>query len=353
MQCHTYNDYVTPTRHTVTHAHGVTPPPPPAPCSRLRGFEFALVTTMATLTTPPVKVGLVGAGTVGAALRHFLHGRAHGGGGGVAVRAFDVVPERSDTASVHELAAWADVVILALPTNAVVQPPPPPPSPSPTAYDLCAVHRTLEALDAAGFHAKPVLLRSTVAPTTTQSLFERFAGRMHVFHLPEMLSSATAAVDVDERASAATGMARLTLGVCAGVPAASIDRCVRYLRAMFPRQPQVAFASAVETESAKLFANAFFAAKLTLFEDFRRVCEHTGAHYPTVRQLMLDSGWIHHMHTHPSTNAAASPSGSMRVAGACLPKDVRAAAHVVAALPPGRRPSGILRATVAALDRPS
>ena len=258
-----------------------------------------------------VRVGIVGRGCVGDALYAACRRRP-----GVCVRAYDVVLERTDTLSVRALAAISDIVFVALPTE-----------PAPHAgedgegagrpYDLRAIEAAMAELDR---FPGPVVLKSTVAPGTTEALAARF-GLAALFHSPEFVSQATARLDV-----ARPLRPDLLLGVCPGVPAAQIDRCEALLAAtVLPRGGRVAVAAAAETELAKLACNAFYACKVRLFNEVHALCERVGgggAHYPVVRDLVVRRGWVHPMHTYVPDPG----SGERGVGGRCLPKDVGALA---------------------------
>jgi hypothetical protein len=272
-----------------------------------------------------VRVGIVGRGCVGDALYAACRRRP-----GVCVRAYDVVLERTDTLSVRALAAISDIVFVALPTE-----------PAPHAgedgdgaggdgrgdgsggaaagrpYDLRAIEAAMAELDR---FPGPIVLKSTVAPGTTEALAARY-GLAALFHSPEFVSQATARLDV-----ARPLRPDLLLGVCPGVPAAQIDRCEALLAAtVLPRGGRVAVATAAETELAKLACNAFYACKVRLFNAVHALCERVGgggAHYAVVRDLVVRRGWVHPMHTYVPDPG----SGQRGVGGRCLPKDVGALA---------------------------
>lgn len=275
-------------------------------------------------TTPPHTVAIIGAGTVGKALARAVYVR----GANVCVYdtdPFACTPEAilhkanlhdtahllSDTQptptlvaalSLSHAAAHAHLMLLTLPTRA-----------TDTGYDMQPFHDTLTVLQHQRFR-HPVVVCSTVTPSTTDTLQAQYP-RLTLFHLPEFLSSRTADVDVQHPMQDT-----VLLGVPDGCAAAWVDRTrvlvSRYLRA--PHQ-RVVTARARETECCKLFCNAFYAAKVQLFNEFYQLCTREGVAYPMVRQLMLRQGWVHPMHTQ-----VPGADGSFGYGGACLPKDVKA-----------------------------
>ena len=74
-----------------------------------------------------------------------------------------------------------------------------------------------------------------------------------------------------------------------------------------------------ESESMKIFCNCFYAMKISIFNEYFKVCEKMGASYPKVLEMMLKNGWINEMHTN-----VPGPDGKFGYGGMCFPKDTSA-----------------------------
>lgn len=198
-------------------------------------------------------------------------------------------------------------------------------------HDVSAIESVLAFLHTFAFRG-PVLMRSTLCPGTTDRLAAVYTA-LHLFHIPEFLSSRTAHLD-----TALPLQPLILLGVPDGTPAALVDRVRTLLEAVACGRQRVATVRAKESEATKLFCNAFYTTKLQLFNEFYQIAQTEGVSYDMVRHLMLQQGWVHPMHTQ-----VPGPDGQLGVGGACLPKDAKALAGHVAASG-GASKSPLLRA---------
>lgn len=98
-----------------------------------------------------------------------------------------------------------------------------------------------------------------------------------------------------------------------------VDRVRTTLEAVARGRQRVLAVRARESEATKVLCNAFYATKVQLFNEFYNIVRREGISYDTVRQLMVQQGWIHPMHTQ-----VPGADGHLGVGGACLPKDTRA-----------------------------
>ena len=206
--------------------------------------------------------------------------------------------------NLETVARECHTLYLALPTPASTSGPP--------GHDLTALHATLSFLHAYQFQG-PILVRSTLCPGTTDGLARTYPGRL-LFHVPEFLSSRTAHLD-----TSLPMQPLVLLGVPDRTPAAAVDRVRTTLETVARGRQRVMSVRARESEATKVLCNAFYAAKVQLFNEFYNIAHHEGIAYDMVRQLMLQQGWIHPMHTQ-----VPGADGQLGVGGACLPKDTRA-----------------------------
>ena len=203
--------------------------------------------------------------------------------------------------SLTELTRQCHTVFIALPTPA-----------SDNGHDLSAINTTLDQLQTTKYTGL-ILIKSTVCPGTLDELSTTYRP-LRLFHVPEFLSSQTA--DLDSRLPT---QPFVLLGVPKHTPAALTDRARSLLEHASRGRQQVIAMHSGESEATKLFCNAFYAAKVQLFNEFYQIAQSQGINYESLRQMMLHQGWIHPMHTQ-----VPGPDGQFGFGGACLPKDTLA-----------------------------
>lgn len=263
-------------------------------------------------------IGIVGLGVVGKALcAQCVHQQR-------TVHIYDISPVAvadvmdtynvSSQSSVHTLAAACSVLMVALPTAPTRSlPPTQPPSPH-APYDLSAFYTLLGIVARIPAHQQPLLFfYSTFTPHTVNHFKAQFP-QLHMFHVPEFLSSATALLDTLRPIQPT-----VLLGAPDTTPASVVDRARRVLRGLVSPLQSVVVVRAAESEATKLFCNAFYATKVQLCNEFYALCQQHSISYDMVRHLMLQQGWIHPMHTQ-----VPGPNGERGFGGACLPKDLDA-----------------------------
>jgi UDPglucose 6-dehydrogenase len=155
------------------------------------------------------------------------------------------------------------------------------------------------------------VLKSTVPVGTTRRLREKY-DLLNLVHSPEFLTERTAVIDAM--------MLRINIiGVPTGKPLAhddSQDWLYNLYDNRFPQTP-VHWMSSDESEAVKLFTNAFFATKVSVFNEFREFADKMGLDWDTVVNGMLADGRIHPLHTQ-----VPGPDGKRGFGGKCLPKDL-------------------------------
>lgn len=255
-------------------------------------------------------VGVIGGGTVGKAIaRAYLEFTA-------GVRVFDVREERR-TASL-ESTLGSDYVFVALPTPA-------PELPGGPALDLSALETFFGTVRGS---EKVFILRSTVPIGTTRRLAGEY-GLKNLVYSPEFLTARCAITDVNLPAQNVIG------GI--GYPASSSLR--NFYAARFPGAPTLLL-TAEEAEALKLILNAFFAVKVSFFNEANRLVEALGLNWMRVLRGVLGDGRVGLHHT-----SVPGPDGKFGFGGGCLPKDAEAFARELESL---RLPSTVVRG---ALDR--
>ncbi len=235
-----------------------------------------------------LKLGVVGGGTVGRAT----------------ARAF--------VEHVAEVRTWkvleCDLIMVCLPT---------PQKKDSLECDLTAIE------DFFGAHGREqptrnYVLRSTVPIGTTRRLREQY-GLVNLVHSPEFLTSRCAVTDAQMPSRNIIG------GYYEGPDKDnrySISKPGESLKQVyltrFPGVPVFGMTSD-ESEAVKLFTNAAFAVKVSLFNEFRCLADKLGLGWDTVLKGILSDGRVGHSHT-----SVPGPDGKrgFAIGSGCLEKDL-------------------------------
>lgn len=187
----------------------------------------------------------------------------------------------------------ADLVFVSVPTPKGSQ-----------GYDLTNLHEVMGRLSSA-YYKGIVVIKSTVLPGTTASMSQQYG--LQLVNNPEFLTARTAKHDFANQSHIVIG----------GEPT-SRDRVAQFYQTIFPNA-EYTLVKSMESESIKIFCNAFYATKLQVFNEFYLLCLHTGADFNTVVGGMLKNNWINPMHT-----KVPGPDGQLSFGGGCFPKDLGA-----------------------------
>ncbi len=144
---------------------------------------------------------------------------------------------------------------------------------------------------------KPIFIRTTLLPGTTDALTKEFNRPVHF--MPEFLTQRTAYEDFCHQDIVITG-ARDILDV------------------VFETKKRI-YMTNTEAEICKYAHNVFGALAVTYFNGIHEMCEKMGAEYRRVREGFLLSGYLSPTHTH-----VPGPDGKFGYGGKCFPKDVNA-----------------------------
>lgn len=253
------------------------------------------------------KIGQVGLGFVGGALHASFKRR------GVETIVYD---KYKNVGKIEDLKD-CEIIFLCLPTPYVAG----------HGFDLGALLDTCKALRELDYR-KAIVIKSTVEPGVTKKFSEKFSA-ITFFHNPEFLTARTALEDFDNQTHIVIGTTSSEFTLAGKV-------CSMYSE-LYP-DAEISFCSAEESESMKIFANNFYAMKVQIFNEFRFLCQKTGADYEVVKDLMIKNGWINPMHT-----LVPGPDGLPSYGGACFPKDTNALLHLMRTL---GSPHKVLEATV-------
>ena len=159
--------------------------------------------------------------------------------------------------------------------------------------DLTLLESILEALP----NDKPIWIRTTILPGTSEKLSKRLVKK--IYHMPEFLTERTYLEDFKWQPMVFTGDVEL-------------------LKKIFPGKKYIVMSSA-EAEMVKYAHNVFGALKVTYFNCIYDLCQKNGLDYSKVREGVLGSTYINATHTQ-----VPGPDGKLGYGGKCFPKDVDA-----------------------------
>ena len=148
-----------------------------------------------------------------------------------------------------------------------------------------------------GLPDKPIFVRTTILPGTSERLSRETARR--VYFMPEFLTERTAYSDFCSQPMVFTAESAL-------------------LQRIFIGKKFVEMTS-FEAEVCKYAHNVFGALKVTYFNGVYDYCQKNNADYGRVLSGILLSGYINDVHT-----AVPGPDGKFGYGGKCFPKDVNA-----------------------------
>jgi UDPglucose 6-dehydrogenase len=229
------------------------------------------------------KVGVVGAGVVGQAMRAMC---------GEATVMYD--PHKPEFANNRDRINECDVAFICVPT---------PMKPD----QSCDTSIVEEAV--AWVKAPLLILRSTVSPGTTDRLRTKYNKRL-VFQ-PEYLGETTRHVfgTMAEREFVVLGGATEDTSLAADFYKHYYNAYVKYY-----------FCDAMTAEVAKYMENAFYAVKVTFVNEFYDIAKAHGVDFNVLREIWLADTRISRDHTFVYPDARG-------FSGKCLPKDCNAIVH--------------------------
>jgi UDPglucose 6-dehydrogenase len=154
----------------------------------------------------------------------------------------------------------------------------------------------------------PVFVRTTILPGTSARLSEETSRR--VYFMPEFLTERTHIEDFKKQPMVFTGETELLCKIFKGKTFTTM--------------------TSLEAEITKYAHNVFGAYKVTYFNAVYDYCRKQGADWARVHAGMLLSGYINDTHTF-----VPGPDGKFGYGGKCFPKDVNAFAKMTQGSPLG------------------
>ena len=254
-------------------------------------------------------VGVIGLGFVGGSIyKYFINA-------GCDTYGYDI-NKHSDSL---EKVLHAELIFLCLPTVF---------STSTNTYDKSALIDTCDLLAEAGYNGL-VVIKCTVEPRTTKSLVEQFPS-LKLIHNPEFLTAATAHEDF-------ANQSHIVLGTSESISNEEIEKLEAFYKAYFPKA-EISVCTSDESEMMKIFANTFYSVKIQYFNEVWAMCQHIGANYDKVRDMIVKNGWVSKMHT-----CVPGTDGQLSYGGLCFPKDTNAILQELKRL---NLPHSVIEATI-------
>jgi UDPglucose 6-dehydrogenase len=230
-----------------------------------------------------MKVGIIGVGNVGSAVRHGFIRMGHD------ISTYDIkLPETS----LRDV-LYTDAVFICVPT----------PPCTDGACDVSIVEKAVVELADARYTGL-VTIKSTVEPGTTDRLSKKYPHLRFAF-CPEFLRERAMYIDFVENHD-----------VC--VVGTYTDNDAHMLRDIHSSLPkQFAFVTPTEAELAKYFINVFNALRIVYANQFYDVCRVVGADYKKVKDAVIKHRNVQDVYLDCNENVRG-------FSGACLPKDTHA-----------------------------
>ena len=192
-----------------------------------------------------------------------------------------------------------NIIFLCLPT---------PYSEKTNTYDKSSLMEICSFLESNKFRGA-VVLKSTVEPTTTNHLNDKFD--LNLIHNPEFLSAKTAFEDFHNQK-------HIVLGKSNKCDIYYINIVRDFYKFYYP-SAIISTCESLESECMKIFCNNFYATKIQFFNELYLLSNKIGANYEIIKDLMIKNGWINPMHTQ-----VPGPDGLLSFGGYCFVKDTAA-----------------------------
>ena len=232
------------------------------------------------------KIGIIGNGFVGNAVFEGLRGH-------YMMYSYDI-DESKRKNSLDEINTQTEVVFLCVPT----------PMSKTGDIDISILHSVIKKL----YPGKILIVKSTVTPSAALQLIKNFPQQNLVFN-PEFLTEKTAVNDFKEPS-------RIVLG--------GDEKYTKEVENIYKKVFHTGGIEFIKTDAKtacfiKYFSNCFFAAKVSLMNEFRQVSDAAGIDWNIALRGLLTSGWVNPMHT-----LVPGPDGDYGFGGKCFPKDINA-----------------------------
>jgi len=159
------------------------------------------------------------------------------------------------------------------------------------------------------YHRAAVVIKSTILPGTCEKI-SSIRPDLNIIFSPEFLTERTARYDF-------ANPSRIVLGYDPTVDY-NDDVVCDFFYKCFPNVYTIC-TDWKTAEFIKYFCNCFYAAKVSLMNEFFQLADNIGVNWTTAVDGLLSSGWVNPMHTE-----VPGPDGNLGFGGKCFPKDINA-----------------------------
>ena len=238
-----------------------------------------------------MKVGIVGQGFVGSAVREGLKDY-------FTVETYDIAKD-STVESLEAVSAFSDVLFVCLPT----------PMKKDGSCHVGIVESVLKDLDEINL-AKTIVVKSTIPPGTTAKWNTMFQNIEIVFN-PEFLTEANAINDFKNQNR-----------IIIGGPKKAASKIRRIFVKAFPKV-KIIKTDSTYAEMVKYVTNSFLATKVSFANEMFEICKGLDIDYDKVIEYAMHDDRLGYSHW-----SVPGPDGDFGYGGHCFPKDVKALIEV-------------------------
>jgi len=150
------------------------------------------------------------------------------------------------------------------------------------------------------------IIKSTILPGTTQKLVENYSN-LDIIFSPEFLTERTAKLDMLTQARVIFGGKK---GLC--------NKVKKLFEQRFMKRNYI-ITDSITAELIKYMNNTFFATKVSIINEFKRLSDSLGANWEDAINGFTSDNRIGDSHLH-----VPGPDGKLGYGGTCFPKDVNA-----------------------------
>jgi|TARA_R100000808_G_C2116631_1_gene129054 UDPglucose 6-dehydrogenase len=237
------------------------------------------------------KIGIVGQGFVGSAVREGLKGF-------FSIETYDIAKE-STCESLESLCVKSRIIFVCLPT---------PMNLDDGSCHINIVEEVLSDINTIN-QCKTIVVKSTIPPGTTAKWNEKFKNIDVVFN-PEFLTEANAINDFKNQSR-----------IIIGGPKNAASRVRRLFVKAFPKV-KIIKTDSTYAEMVKYVTNCFLATKVSFANEMYQICDGFNIDYDKVIEYAMHDERLGYSHW-----SVPGPDGDFGYGGHCFPKDVKALMH--------------------------
>ena len=236
-------------------------------------------------------VGVIGNGFVGNAIVQAMKKRT------IAVNVFDIDPTKCFSSLRDAIESEIVFICVPAPTNL-----------ESGETDLTYITTIISQIPQN--HMSPIILKSTILPGSCREI-SRFRPDLDIVFSPEFLTERTAVMDFEHPS-------RIILGYKTKPLHHTKDEVFIFFKKCFP-DTYLLCTSWEAAEFIKYFCNCFYAAKVSLMNEFFQLSQKLDLDWGDCVEGLLTSQWVNRMHTQ-----VPGPDGDFGFGGKCFPKDILA-----------------------------